>query len=42
MELGLFTDVDGVLTDKAINLQFAYLLGVQDRLVRWSAVLRSG
>jgi phosphoserine phosphatase len=33
MKLGLFLDVDGVLTDKAINLQYAHLLGIQERLV---------
>jgi len=33
MKVGLFLDVDGVLTDKAINLQYAQLLGIQSKLV---------
>jgi phosphoserine phosphatase len=33
MKVGLFLDVDGVLTDKAINLQYAQLLGIQPKLV---------
>lgn len=33
MKVGLFLDVDGVLTDKAINLQYAQLLGIQPNLV---------
>jgi phosphoserine phosphatase len=33
MDVGLFLDVDGVLTDKAINLQYAQLLGIQPKLV---------
>jgi phosphoserine phosphatase len=33
MQVAVFLDVDGVLTDKAINLQYAHLLGVQDKLV---------
>jgi hypothetical protein len=34
MELGLFLDVDGVLNHKPVNLQYAQLLGVEDRLVK--------
>ena len=33
MRVGLFLDVDGVLTVKAANLQFAQLLGVEDKLI---------
>jgi phosphoserine phosphatase len=32
MRVGVFLDVDGVITDKAVNLQFAQLLGVEDGL----------
>ncbi|SHH62109.1 TIGR02391 family protein [Bradyrhizobium erythrophlei] len=34
MNVGLFLDVDGVLTDKAINLQYAQFLKVEDKLVK--------
>jgi phosphoserine phosphatase len=33
MEVGLFLDVDGVLNHKAVNLQFAQLLGVENKLI---------
>ncbi len=32
MEVGLFLDVDGVLNHKAVNLQYAQLLGVENKL----------
>ena len=42
MKVGLFLDVDGVLTDKPINLQYAQLLGIQPKLVDWNEVMPTG
>lgn len=33
MEVGLFLDVDGVLNHKAVNLQYAQLLGIENKLI---------
>jgi HAD superfamily phosphoserine phosphatase-like hydrolase len=34
MDVGLFLDVDGVLTEKPVNMQYAQLLKVEDKLKR--------
>jgi hypothetical protein len=41
-QLGLFLDVDLVLTDKAINLQYAQLLGVEPDLISLEGRFRQG
>jgi phosphoserine phosphatase len=40
--LGLFLDVDLVLTDKAINLQYAQLLGIEHDLISLERSFRKG
>jgi len=41
MRVATFLDVDGVLTVKAINLQYAQLLGVEEKLSDLESSMRT-
>ncbi len=42
MNFGLFLDLDGVLTEKAVNLQYAAMLGVESQLLSLEDNYRNG
>ena len=42
MTLGVFLDLDGVLTPKAVNLQYAVMLGVEKKLIALENQYRNG